>query len=114
MEDCIFCKIIKGEIPSNKVYEDDKILAFRDINPVAPVHILVIPKKHISYVTELEKEDEPLVGKIYSIINKIAKEEGVDETGFRIVVNCKEDGGQEVPHLHFHIIGGKKLGTKIC
>ena len=79
MEDCIFCKIIKGEIPSNKVYEDDEILAFRDINPVAPIHILVIPKKHISYVTELEKEDEILVGKIYSVINKIAKEEGIEE-----------------------------------
>ena len=75
---------------------------------------MVIPKKHISHVTELQKEDEALVGKIYSIINKIAKQEGVDESGFRIVVNCKEDGGQEVPHLHFHIIGGKKLGTKIC
>ena len=114
MEDCLFCKIIKGEIPSTKVYEDDEILAFNDISPAAPIHILVIPKKHISHVTELQKEDEALVGKIYSIINKIAKQEGVDESGFRIVVNCKEDGGQEVPHLHFHIIGGKKLGTKIC
>ena len=114
MENCIFCKIIKGEIPSNKVYEDEEILAFRDINPVAPVHILVIPKKHISYVTELQKEDEVLIGKIYSVINKIAKQEGIDEKGFRIVINCKEDGGQEVPHLHFHIIGGKKLGVKIC
>ena len=114
MEDCIFFFFIKGEIPSNKVYEDDEVLAFRDINPVAPVHILVIPQKDISHVTELQKEDEALVGKIYSIINKIAKQEGVDESGFRIVVNCKEDGGQEVPHLHFHIIGGKKLGTKIC
>lgn len=114
MEECIFCKIIKGEIPSNKVYEDEEILAFRDINPVAPVHVLVIPKKHISNITEIKKEDEALIGKIYSVINKIAKEEGVDEKGFRIVVNCKEDGGQEVSHLHFHIIGGKKLGTKIC
>ena len=114
MEDCIFCKIIKGEIPSKKVYEDEDVLAFHDINPAAPIHILVIPKKHISYVTELEKEDEILVGKIYSVINKIAKGENINENGFRIVVNCKEDGGQEVPHLHFHIIGGKKLGTKIC
>ena len=112
--DCIFCKIIKGEIPSNKVYEDEEILAFRDINPVAPTHILVIPKKHIEYVTDLKEEDEALVGKIYRVINKIAKQEGIDESGFRIVVNCKEDGGQEVMHLHFHIIGGKKLGIKIC
>lgn len=114
MEDCIFCKIIKGEIPSNKVYEDEEILAFRDINPVAPVHILVIPKKHLNSVLDLNKEDEILVGKIYTIINKIAKEENIDKTGFRVVVNCGEDGGQEVKHLHFHIIGGKKLGTKIC
>lgn len=114
MDDCIFCKIIKGEIPSNKVYEDEEILAFRDINPIAPVHILVIPKKHITYITDLKEDDEPLMGKIYTVINKIAKQEKIDEKGFRVVVNCKEDGGQEVKHLHFHILGGKKLGTKIC
>ena len=114
MEDCIFCKIANKEIPSNIVYEDDEILAFRDINPVAPVHILVIPKKHFDSVLDLNGEDEALVGKIYSVINNIAKQEGIDKSGFRIVVNCGEDGGQEVKHLHFHIIGGKKLGTKIC
>ena len=114
MEDCIFCKIIRKEIPSNIVYEDEEILAFRDINPVAPVHILVIPKKHIESVIELGKEDEMLIGKIYTVINKIAKEENIDQTGFRVVANCGEDGGQEVKHLHFHIIGGKKLGIKIC
>ena len=114
MNNCIFCKIIKKEIPSTIVYEDDEILAFRDINPVAPVHILVIPKKHISYLTDLEKEDELLIGKIYTAINKIAKQEEIDKKGFRVIVNCGEDGGQEVKHLHFHILGGKKLGTKIC
>ena len=114
MEDCIFCKIANKEIPSNIVYEDDEILALRDINPVAPVHILVIPKKHFDSVLDLNGEDEALVGKIYSVINNIAKQEGIDKSGFRIVVNCGEDGGQEVKHLHFHIIGGKKLGTKIC
>lgn len=114
MEDCIFCKIINRQIPSNIVYESNDILAFRDVNPVAPVHILVIPKKHLSSVLDLSIEDEMLVGKIYTVINKIAKQEGIDKTGFRIVVNCGEDGGQEVKHLHFHIIGGKKLGTKIC
>ena len=114
MNDCLFCKIINGEIPSSKVYEDDEILAFRDINPVAPVHILVIPKKHIDSLVKLEKEDELLIGKIYTIINKIAKQEGIDENGFRVIVNCGEDGGQEVKHLHFHLIGGKKLGVKIC
>lgn len=113
MEDCLFCKIIKGEIPSTKVYEDQEILAFRDINPVAPVHVLVIPKKHISNLTELTVEDEAVVGKIYTTINKIAKQEGILEKGFRVIVNCGEDGGQEVQHLHFHLIGGKKLGTKI-
>lgn len=114
MEDCIFCKIIKGEIPSNKVYEDDEVLAFRDINPVAPVHILVIPKKHITSLANLEKEDEAVVGKIYGVINKIAKQEGILEKGFRVIVNCGEDGGQEVQHLHFHLLGGKKLGVKIA
>lgn len=114
MDDCLFCKIIKKEIPSKVVYEDDTVLAFRDINPVAPVHILVIPKKHIGSLVELTKEDEAIVGKIYTIINKIAKQEGIAEKGFRVIVNCGEDGGQEVKHLHFHLLGGKKLGTKIC
>ena len=114
MEDCIFCKIIKKEIPSNIVYEDSQIIAFRDINPVAPVHILVIPKKHISSLVDLEEKDELLIGKIYTVINKIAKQEKINENGFRVVVNCGKDGGQEVQHLHFHILGGKKLGTKIC
>ena len=114
MDDCIFCKIIKKEIPSNIVYEDEEILAFRDINPVAPVHILVIPKKHIESLVFVTNEDEALIGRIYTVINKIAKQEGIDENGFRVVVNCGEDGGQEVKHLHFHIIGGKKLGIKIC
>lgn len=114
MNDCIFCKIINKEIPSNIVYEDDEILAFRDINPVAPVHILVIPKKHISSLIELKEDDELIIGKIYTVINKISKQEEIGEKGFRVIVNCGEDGGQEVQHLHFHIIGGKKLGTKIC
>ena len=114
MENCLFCKIIKGEIPSTIVYEDEEILAFRDINPVAPVHVLVIPKKHISSLVDLEPEDEAIVGKIYTIINKIAKQENIFESGFRVIVNCGKDGGQEVKHLHFHLIGGKKLGTKIC
>ena len=113
MDDCIFCKIVNKEIPSSIVYEDNEILAFRDINPAAPVHILVIPKKHISSLVDLSKEDELLIGKIYTVINKIAKQEEIDQKGFRVVVNCGEDGGQEVKHLHFHILGGKKLGIKI-
>lgn len=112
MEDCIFCKIIKGEIPSTKVYEDDEILAFDDIEPVAPIHILVIPKKHITSLAHLQKEDEDLVGRIYGVINKIAEEKGFKEKGYRVIVNCGEDGGQEVMHLHFHILAGKKLGNR--
>lgn len=113
MEDCIFCKIIKGEIPSTKVYEDDEILAFKDIQPAAPIHILVIPKKHIPSLVQLEKEDEILIGKIYTTINKIAKEQGVLDKGYRVIVNCGKDGGQEVGHLHFHLLAGKQLGEKI-
>ena len=113
MEDCIFCKIIKGEIPSTKVYEDEEILAFKDINPVTPIHILVIPKKHIESVVHLQKEDEAIVGKIYGVINKIAEEQGFKDDGFRVIVNCGKDGGQEVPHLHFHLLAGKQLGDKI-
>ena len=113
MEDCIFCKIIKGEVPSTKVYEDEEILAFKDINPAAPIHILVIPKKHIKSLVELEKEDEILIGKIYTVINKVAEEQGVKENGYRVIVNCGKDGGQEVEHLHFHLLAGKPLGEKI-
>ncbi len=113
MEDCIFCKIIKGEIPSSKVYEDDEILAFNDINPAAPIHILVIPKKHIASLADMEKEDEKIVGKIYGVINKIAEEQGFKQNGYRVIVNCGKDAGQEVMHLHFHILAGAKFGEKI-
>lgn len=113
MEDCLFCKIIKGEIPSSKVYEDDEILAFNDINPAAPIHILVIPKKHITSLAHMEKGDEAIVGKIYGVINKIAEDKGFKENGYRVIVNCGKDAGQEVMHLHFHILAGAKFGDKI-
>lgn len=112
MEDCLFCKIIRGEIPCNKVYEDDDVLAFYDINPVAKIHILVIPKKHIASIAHMQKEDEALIGKIYSVINKIAEEKGFKDNGFKVIVNCGEDGGQEVMHLHFHILAGENLKKK--
>ena len=113
MEDCLFCKIIKGEIPSEKVYEDEEILAFKDINPAAPIHILVIPKKHIESLAHMEDGDEEIIAKIYSAINKIAQMQGIKEEGYRVIVNCGENGGQEVMHLHFHLLAGKKLGEKI-
>ena len=111
MEDCLFCKIIKGEIPANKVYEDEEILAFHDINPAAPIHILVIPKKHITSLAHMEKEDEAIIGN--DVINKIAEDKGFKEDGYRVVVNCGKNAGQTVMHLHFHILAGKQFGEKI-
>ena len=113
MEDCLFCKIIKGDIPSTKVYEDEFVYAFKDINPEAPVHILVVPKKHIKSINEIEEIDKNLIGKIFFAIKKIAKEQGVAEQGYRVISNCGKDAGQTVMHLHFHILGGRKLGEKI-
>lgn len=113
MKDCLFCKIIKGEIPSEKVYEDEDILAFKDIEPAAPIHILVISKKHIDSLAQIQEVDETVIGKIYRVINIIAQEQGFKENGYRVIVNCGKDGGQEVMHLHFHLLAGKKLGEKI-
>ncbi|MGN0962644.1 MAG: histidine triad nucleotide-binding protein [Clostridia bacterium] len=110
MSDCIFCKIINKEIPSKIVYEDDDILAFEDINPLAKVHILLIPKKHIETAADLQEEDAAVIGKIFLVAKKIAEEKGMAEDGYRIVNNCKEFGGQEVFHIHFHLLGGEKLG----
>lgn len=112
MEDCVFCKIIKGEIPSKKVYEDDEILAFYDINPIAKVHVLVIPKMHIKSLQELKEENKDLLFHLFEKINEVAKIVGVDKTGFRVISNVGEDAGQAVKHLHFHIIGGEKLPTR--
>jgi histidine triad (HIT) family protein len=107
--DCLFCKIIKGEIPSNKVYEDEYVYAFRDIDPKAPTHVLIIPKKHIGSTNELETEDTVLLGKVYEAVKKIAVTEGVDQSGYRVVSNTLSDGGQTVAHLHFHLLGGRSL-----
>ena len=112
MDDCVFCKIIKGDIPSKKVYEDDDILAFYDINPIAKVHVLVIPKKHITSLLELKEEDKDLLFHIFNKINEIAEIVGVAKTGFRVISNVGEDSGQAVKHLHFHILGGEKLPTR--
>ncbi|AKA70655.1 histidine triad nucleotide-binding protein [Clostridium scatologenes] len=109
MEDCIFCKIIKGEIPCEKVYEDDIVLSFKDISPGAPAHILIIPKKHISSLNELTDEDSKIVAHVFVVLKEIVKKLGIDKTGYRIVSNCGEDGGQSVPHIHFHVLGGRNL-----
>ena len=111
--DCIFCKIAAGEIPSTKVYEDEKILAFRDIAPMAPTHILVIPKVHIASVAEITADNADLVSHIFTVIPKIAAQEGLDN-GYRVVSNCGPDAGQTVPHLHFHILGGKQLSLEMA
>ncbi len=113
MSDCLFCKIIAGEIPSNKVYEDEKVLAFRDIAPMAPTHILVIPKCHIPSVDGITGENSAIVAHIFEIIPKIAAQEGLTN-GYRVVSNCGHDAGQTVPHLHFHILGGRELATEMA
>lgn len=112
MEDCIFCKIANGEFGTEMVYEDEFVAAFKDLNPQAPVHILVVPKKHYENVLAVEDGDD-IIAKIYSAINKIAKKEGFDKNGFRVINNCGKDAGQTVMHAHFHIIAGKTLGDKI-
>lgn len=109
MNGCVFCKIADGDIPAKKAYEDESILAFFDVNPAAPVHILVIPKKHIASIQNLGEEDEKIVCRILNAINKLAVETGIAESGFRIVVNSGSDGGQSVPHLHFHLLGGRSM-----
>ncbi len=110
MDDCIFCKIIKGDIPSKKVYEDDLCFAFYDINPLAPMHFLVVPKLHLASAAEVTEENAALVGHIYAVIAKLAAELGIAE-GFRVVTNCGADAGQTVRHLHFHVLAGKTLGA---
>ena len=108
MDNCIFCKIIDGVIPSKKAYEDDQILAFHDIAPQAPVHILIIPKRHITSAADLTEADAAVVGHIFSVAANLAREYGIED-GFRILTNCGETAGQTVKHLHFHLIGGRVL-----
>lgn len=110
MDDCIFCKIMNGEIPTTKVYEDDLCFAFQDITPLAPTHFLVIPRKHVASAAEIDGEMGAVVGHIYEVIAKLASEMGFAE-GFRVVTNCGADAGQTVHHLHFHVLAGKQLGS---
>ncbi|GAW93446.1 histidine triad nucleotide-binding protein [Calderihabitans maritimus] len=109
MEDCIFCKIVRKEVPAEIVYEDEHVVAFKDIKPVAPVHILVIPRKHIPDLTAITEDDVELMGRLHQAVVKVAEKMGVAEKGFRLVNNCKEEGGQVIYHLHFHLIGGRKF-----
>ncbi len=112
MTDCLFCKIIAGEIPSTKVFENNAVFAFRDINPQAPVHILVIPKEHIGSCADVNAGNSAAVAACFEAISEIAKQEGLDN-GFRVISNCGVDAGQTVPHLHFHILAGTQMGEKL-
>ncbi len=109
MSDCLFCKIVAGEIPSTKVYEDDAVYAFRDIEPQAPEHIIIVPKNHMASANEINVENSVVIGKIFEAVAKIAKELGFAEKGYRVVNNCGEDGGQTVGHIHFHLLAGRNL-----
>lgn len=109
----IFTKIINREIPAAIVFENDKVIAFKDINPQAPVHILVVPKKEIATINDIKEEDKELIGEIYLAIGKIAADFGIAKDGYRVIANCNEYGGQEVFHIHFHLLGGEKLGSLV-
>lgn len=109
MSDCIFCKIINGEIPTNIIYEDEDFIAFHDINPQAKIHVLIIPKQHIATYMDVTEADLPLIGRLHVAIQNIAQQLDVDESGFRVINNCRADGGQVVFHLHYHLLAGEKL-----
>ena len=111
--DCIFCKIAAGEIPSNFVHKDDEILAFRDINPIAPTHILIVPKRHIGSLLDLTDQDLPMMARMVKIANDLARKEGIAEKGYRLVINTGKEGTQLVQHLHLHLIGGRQLSGRI-
>jgi histidine triad (HIT) family protein len=109
MSDCIFCKIIAGEIPSEKVHSDETVTAFRDINPAAPTHILIIPNKHIPSINDISAADEETIGHLFTVARQLAEGEGINETGYRLIINTGPDGGQVVFHLHLHLLGGQKM-----
>jgi histidine triad (HIT) family protein len=109
MSDCIFCKIITGEIPSTNVYKDEQVTAFRDISPAAPTHILIVPNKHIDSVNDMTTEDEPLIGRLFSVAKQLAAQEGIAESGYRLIVNTNAGAGQTVFHIHLHLLGGRQM-----
>jgi len=107
--ECIFCRIVAGEIPSEIIYQDEEVIAFPDINPQAPVHLIIIPRKHIPSLAHLPEAESFLMGHMVNIANQLAKREGISRSGYRLVISCGEEGGQVVPHLHMHLLGGRKL-----
>ncbi len=109
MGDCLFCGIIKGDIKGDIVYQDSSVVAFRDINPKAPVHLLIVPRKHLSTLLDVGQEDKKLIGDLMDVCTKLAKDQGISEDGFRVVVNCGAGAGQSVFHIHFHLLGGRPL-----
>ncbi len=109
-DNCLFCKILCGDIPAELVYESDTAVAFRDINPQAPTHVLVIPRKHISTINDIEPADEAIIGSLYTAAREIATQEGIADDGYRAVMNCNEGAGQTVFHIHLHVVGGRQLG----
>ena len=111
--DCIFCQIVSGKIPSDIVYQNEEIIAFRDIEPQAPVHLIIIPRRHIPSLVHLSQADSSLVGHMVDIANQLAKSEGVAQSGYRLVINCGKEGGQLVPHLHLHLLGGRRLSDEL-
>ncbi|SDT36390.1 histidine triad (HIT) family protein [Paenibacillaceae bacterium GAS479] len=113
MSDCIFCKIVEGTVPSKKVYENESVLAFRDIAPAAPVHILIIPKRHIPTMNDVAPEDGALLAEVLLTARQLAQDEGIAESGYRLINNCNSDGGQTAYHLHFHLLGGHPLGVLV-
>ena len=113
MSDCLFCRILSGEIPSTKVYEDENVYAFRDIHHQAPTHILVIPRAHLRNLNEVNRENGDLIGHVFTAISKIGRSEGIAKSGYRVVANCGADAGQTVDHLHFHILAGTPMGEKL-
>jgi len=111
--DCIFCQIAAGDIPADIVHRDDRVVAFRDISPQAPVHVLIIPREHITYLSDLTGEQSALAGHMVGVANQLARSEGIADSGYRVVVNCGQQGGQLVPHLHMHLLGGREMSDQL-
>ena len=111
--ECIFCQIIAGKVPSQTLYQDEEIIAFGDINPLAPTHVIIIPKGHIPSLAHLSEAESPIIGRMVDVANQLAKKEGISQSGYRVVINCGQQGGQLVPHLHMHLLGGRRLSDAL-